>query len=42
MNITGENGKNANVMVSWIVENGTDYPRLINAYEQKRDLGEVT
>jgi len=32
MNLKGENGKTANVMTCWIIENGTDYPRLTNAY----------
>ena len=38
MRITGENGKTANVMTSWIVENGTDLPRLTNVYVTKKKV----
>ena len=42
MRITGENGKNANVLASWIVENGTDFPRLTNVYvTKKKTRGEI-
>jgi hypothetical protein len=36
INLTGENGKTANVLTSWIVENGLDYPRLTNVYVTKK------
>ena len=36
MNIIGENGENANVLTSWIIENGLDYPRLTNVYVTKK------
>ena len=36
--ITGENGKHANVLTSWIIENGTDFPRLTNAYVTKKRI----
>jgi len=32
MNLAGPNGKSANVLTSWIIEDGTDAPRLTNAY----------
>ena len=38
MSITGENGKNANVLASWIIENGTDFPRLTNVYVTKKKI----
>jgi hypothetical protein len=45
MNLTGENGKTANVLTSWIVENGLDFPRLTNVYVTKKkvwgDYGEA-
>ncbi len=39
MRLTGENGKAANVLTGWIVEDGTDYPRLTNVYVTKRHVG---
>jgi hypothetical protein len=39
MCLTGENGKSANVLTSWIVENGTDYPKLTNVYVTKKKVG---
>ena len=36
MSLKGENGKIANVLTSWIVENGLDYPRLSNVYVTKK------
>ena len=36
MELTGENGKTANVLTSWIIENGYDYPRLTNVYITKK------
>jgi len=38
INITGANGRNANVLTAWIVENGTDIPRLVNAYVTKKKV----
>ena len=38
LNIVGENGKTANVLTSWIVENGTDYPRLTSIYVTKKSV----
>lgn len=32
MTLMGENGKTANVLTSWIMETGLDYPRLTNIY----------
>ena len=32
MSLTGSNGRSANVVTGWIVENGTDFPRLTTAY----------
>ncbi len=39
MRLVGENGKTANVLTSWIVENGTDFPRLTNVYVTKKKAG---
>ena len=36
MNLTGENGKTASVMTSWILEYEVDYPRLTSAYVKNR------
>jgi len=36
MELIGENGKTANVMASWIIENGFDFPRLTNLYVTKK------
>ena len=36
MNLTGEHGSQANVLTSWIVENGHNYPRLTNVYVTKK------
>ena len=36
MHIAGENGKSANVLTSWIIENGTDFPRLTSVYVTKK------
>ena len=36
MNLTGENGKTANVLTSWIIENGKHTPRMTNAYVTKK------
>jgi len=38
INITGENGKTANVLTAWIIENGLDVPRLVNAYVTKKKV----
>ncbi|MCL2633876.1 MAG: hypothetical protein FWD34_05105 [Oscillospiraceae bacterium] len=38
MRLIGENGKSANVLTGWIVENGLDYPRLTNVYVTKKNL----
>ena len=38
MNITGENGKTANVLTSWIIENGLKVPRLTNVYVTKKKV----
>jgi hypothetical protein len=38
MNLTGENGKNANVLTGWIIENGMDAPRLTNIYVTKKKI----
>jgi len=38
MNLTGENGKTANVLTAWIIENGSDFPRLINVYVTKKEI----
>ena len=42
MSMTGENGKNANVLTAWIIENDFDYPRLTNVYVTKEKAFEVT
>ena len=39
MRITGENGKAANVLTGWIVEDGMDFPRLTNVYVTKKHAG---
>ena len=36
MRLTGANGREANVLTGWIVENGTDFPRLTTLYVTKR------
>jgi len=36
MNLWGPNGKNANVVTSWIIKDGTDIPRLTSAYVTKK------
>jgi hypothetical protein len=38
MNLLGENGKNANVLTAWIIESGTDFPRLTNVYVTKKTV----
>jgi len=38
MNIVGANGKRANVLTSWIIESGTDYPRMTNVYVTKKKV----
>jgi outer membrane lipoprotein-sorting protein len=38
LNLKGENGKNANVLTAWIVDNGVDIPRLMNVYVTKKDV----
>lgn len=38
LNITGYNKKNANIVTGWIVENGTNYPRLTNVYVTKKKV----
>jgi hypothetical protein len=38
MSLTGENGRTANVLTSWIIENGLDYPRLTNVYVTKKKI----
>ncbi|MCL2755271.1 MAG: hypothetical protein FWD35_06125 [Oscillospiraceae bacterium] len=37
--LTGENRKTANVLTAWIIENGTDFPRLINVYVTNKKRG---
>ena len=32
INLEGENGKRANILTSWIIEDGTDFPKLTNVY----------
>ena len=36
MTLVGENGKSANVLTSWIIETGFDYPRLTNIYVTRK------
>ncbi|MDR1669653.1 MAG: hypothetical protein LBR76_06825 [Oscillospiraceae bacterium] len=38
MQLTGVNGKTANVLTGWIIEKGTDFPRLTSAYVTKKRL----
>jgi hypothetical protein len=38
MSIMGVNGKTANVLTSWIIENGTQNPRLTNIYVTKKKV----
>ena len=38
MNMTGENRRSANVLTTWIIENGTDFPRLTNVYVTKKKV----
>ena len=38
MELVGTNGKCANVLTAWIVEDGTDHPRMINAYVTKKKV----
>lgn len=40
MRLTGENGKTANVLTGWIIQDGTDYPRLTNVYVTKKKIKE--
>ncbi|MCL2421051.1 MAG: hypothetical protein FWD03_04270 [Defluviitaleaceae bacterium] len=40
LKIKGENGKQANVLTSWIIETGTNYPRLTNVYVTKKKARE--
>lgn len=44
MQLVGANNKKANVLTAWIIENGTDFPRLTNAYitKKKRGVGNGT
>jgi hypothetical protein len=36
MELTGENGKSAHVLTGWIIEYGSEYPRLTSAYVTNR------
>ena len=36
MRIDGANGRTANVIISWIIDEETEYPRLTTAYIPKR------
>jgi len=38
MKITGTSGKAANILTSWIVETGTNFPRLTNVYVTKKKV----
>jgi len=38
--LLGENKKTANVLTSWIIENGLDFPRLTNVYVTKKAANE--
>jgi len=38
MNLKGENGKTANVVTSWIIENGDNFPRLTSAYVTNKKM----
>jgi hypothetical protein len=38
MVITGENGKTANVLTAWIIENGLDFPRLTTVHVTKKKV----
>jgi hypothetical protein len=40
MTLTGANGKTANVKTAWIIDNGTEKPRLISAYITKKRVKE--
>lgn len=40
--LIGENNCRANVLTSWIIINGTDYPRLTNAYITKKKARKFT
>jgi len=38
MALTGENGKIANVLTAWIIENGFDFPRLTTIHVTKKKV----
>jgi hypothetical protein len=38
MRLTGENGKTANVLTAWIIENGVEFPRLVNTYITRKKI----
>ena len=40
MKLIGENKKAAKVLTGWIIEDGTDYPRLTSAYITKKKVEE--
>jgi hypothetical protein len=38
MNLTGENGKAANILTAWIIENDVNFPRLVNTYVTRKEI----
>jgi hypothetical protein len=38
MTITGPNGKTANIITAWIIDNDKDFPRLTSTYITKRKV----
>ncbi|MCL2171682.1 MAG: hypothetical protein FWB71_05955 [Defluviitaleaceae bacterium] len=36
MSIAGKNGNQANILTSWIIDDGMDFPRLTNCYVTKK------